>query len=684
MYGRVKTRPFYVLLYFGIKTTVLLFSNLGGWCMSPVREVTLDADQIDHEMPLVSLKPEQVLEKLDLSGVDGAQAAFDGNDRMGVFAALLEHYRQKYPLGEDAKKSGDFETADKICQHIIQWGPYEEADYGPDIDWEWDPRGDIEWVAAVYRFHWAGPLAQAFAATQDEKYAQAFVELTTDWINKHKLETHTKTHPVYTGWKGFVWLDIQTGIRATNICSAFKSLVHAHAFTPDFLELLMTCLYDHQEKTKHIPMGLIHNKAVFEQRGFINVAYTFREFKEAREWMELALERVKENLLAQTTSDGVQREWSYGYHNGVLRDAIEIMERMDAFGIAIPEDYLERVRLMHDYIFWIAAPDLGAPMFGDGSRPIQESADRSKWALYGALMEATELLDDPKYAARANLNLEHLPEDKSKAFQEAGIYVMRNDWGPDQIHMALHCSPPAISGHDQPDNGTFELYAYGRWLMPDSGFYTYGHDAEGRAWHRQTSVHQTMTLDGKDVLDDGRHLLWQSEGANSDVLVVENGAYENLIHRRTVWFVDRTFFVLLDEAIGEVKGQLDLHFQFAPGDVVFDQTQKCAYTQFEDANVLVQSASNIHVKIEEEEGWFAWTYGKRMPRKAFRFALEKSAPAAFLTVLMPYKGVDLPEAQLNLPDDFVAGAKHVEFTVQALGRSWQIGRDLESGKGWCQ
>lgn len=55
--------------------------------------------------------------------------------------------------------------------------------------------------------------------------------------------------------------------------------------------------------------------------------------------------------------------------------------------------------------------------------------------------------------------------------------------------LAPHCLPPAISGHDQPDNGTFELYGYGRWLMPDTGFYTYGHDAKARAWYRQARVH---------------------------------------------------------------------------------------------------------------------------------------------------------------------------------------------------
>ena len=256
-------------------------------------------------------------------------------------------------------------------------------------------------------------------------------------------------------------------------------------------------------------MGVIHNKAIFEQRGFMNVVNTFPEFSESRRWAELSLERTKENLLAQTTSDGVQREWSAGYHVGVLRDVVEIMGHVTAMGITIPNDYTDRVQKMYDYIFAAATPDLGWAMFGDVSRPYPVRGNRSEWPLYSYLVNATELFGDKKYAARAYLDYDNLPAEKSYAFTEAGMYTIRDSWGPEQIYFALHCSPPPVSAwHDQPDNGTFELYAYGRWLMTDTGFYTYGHDPEKRAWHRQTKVHQTLTLDGKDSQVDARELLW--------------------------------------------------------------------------------------------------------------------------------------------------------------------------------
>jgi heparan-sulfate lyase len=635
-----------------------------------------------------SCPPERVLEKLDLSGEDleDAREAAERGDRLDALRVLREYYRRRYPLPEMPERASreNLAVADQLTRHVFQWGPYEAADYGEDIDWAWDPRGDIEWVAAVYRFYWATTLSRAYAETRDEKYARAFVELTADWIARHPLEDWRRVHPVYTRWKGYPWLDLQTGIRATNLCSAFKTTVHADSFTPEFLGVLLASLYDHQVKTATVPMGIVHNKAIFEQRGFVAVADTFPEFRESRDWLELGLARSRENMLAQTTTDGVQREWAGSYHLAVLRDAVEIMKPVERAGVPIPADYRERVRFMYDYLFAIATPDLGFPMFGDCARPLTEGRRRSQWYLYRALVEASDLFDDPKYAARATLDREHLPARLSYAFPEAGIYAMRSEWGPQQIYMALHCAPPAISGHDQPDNGTFELYGYGRWLMNDTGFFTYGHDRDARDWHRQTRVHQTLTLDDKDSRVAGKQLLWNS-GPDGDVLVVENESYPGLVHRRTVWFVDRSFFVLLDEALGTASGRLDLHFQFAPGSVRVKADKKSAETEFADANVLVQAAAGVPVALEKEkEGWFAWEYGSRTERTAIRIGHEREASAGFLTLVVPFKGRDLPEVECRWPESWEIGEPAVTIDVSAFGRSWRIGRDLRTRTAWCR
>jgi len=640
----------------------------------------------DEKPDLRSLRPEEVFSKLNLKRPELAavKAAVERGDRSAAFAALLAHYREKYPLPEASGKVSEAnrKVADSIVNHTFQWGPYEPAEYGEDIRWDWDPRGDIEWVAAVYRFHWAGPLAQAFAETGNQQYGATFVELTRDWIAEHPLEKRDEAHYVYTHWKGFAWLDIQTGIRATRLCNVFPTIIHADAFTPEFLGVFLASLYDHQAKTELLPMGRVHNKAVFEQRGFVNIACTFPEFRDAPRWMALAMERLRENFLAQVTPDGVQREWSGGYHSGVLRDAVEIMGRMETFDVPVPEDFRRRVKSMFDYIFGMGTPELGYPMFGDTGRSISVPAERSHFQLYSELLQATELFGDPKYAARATLEQAALPEQTCYAFLDAGMYALRDAWGPEQIYFALHCSPPAISSHDQPDNGTFELYAYGRWLMADSGYYTYGHDKEARTWHRQTRVHQTLTLDGKDTKVAGKALLWYTTPDLATV-AVENASYPGLTHRRTVWFVNKRFFVLLDEAIGHMPGVLDVHFQFSPGEVDVDANTRQANTRFDDVNLLVWQAPNAPVTLEEEQGWFAWTYGKRKSRTAVRFRHNDPAPAAFLTVLVPYRCTKAPRVTATLPKSYVVGADRVELCVEANDQSYTIGRDLGQQAAWC-
>ena len=118
--------------------------------------------------------------------------------------------------------------------------------------------------------------------------------------------------------------------------------------------------------------------------------------------------------------------------------------------------------------------------------------------------------------------------------------------------------------------------------MPDSGSYIYSGDPENRNWFRQTKVHQTLTLDGKNTVYAPKLLFWQP-GEDLDVLVVENAGYPDLTHRRAVFFVDKKYFIIVDEAYGKGQGDVDIHFQFAPGKAVLDLETLMARTAFEDS-----------------------------------------------------------------------------------------------------
>src|SRR3712207_7623126 len=74
--------------------------------------------------------------------------------------------------------------------------------------------------------------------------------------------------------------------------------------------------------------------------------------------------------------------------------------------------------------------------------------------------------------------------------------------------------------HCQPDNGTFELWFNGKNLFPDSGSYVYAGEGEvmaERNWHRQTAVHNTVTLNNRNLeTTESVTRLWQPEGRSEE------------------------------------------------------------------------------------------------------------------------------------------------------------------------
>jgi len=640
---------------------------------------------------LKSLRSDQLLDVLDLDRPEMAavKAANASGGLPAALAALLEYYRQRFPLPAErpAISPARLAEADLVCEHTLQYLGYAPRHYPDPIDWEWDPHGDIEWVAGIYRFCWARPLGEAYAATGDDKYVAAFVELTKDWIGKHPLELHERAHRTLTHWKGFAWLDIQTGIRAAALCDVLPLLIHGASFTPEFLGIMWASLYDHQVKSVVIPMNMVHNKATMEMRGIMDIAELVPEFKETQQWLGITRDRFVENFLAQSSPDGVQREWSFGYHMHVLSDGNTITEMLEKAGLTVPNSVKQRARDMYEFIYGFAMPDLSMPMFGDTRREGPEEA-RIPRQVYHNLMDAQQRYGDQKFAALAEERYAELPKRASFAWLHAGMYVMRSGWGPDQIVLPFHDSPPPISSHDQLDNGTFELWAYGRWLMNDTGYFTYGHDAVRRTWHRQTAVHQTLTLDGKNNNTLATHRLWASQagegGAAFDAVCVDNDAYPGLKHRRAIWFAGRRFFVILDQAIGDAQGTLDLHYQFAPGAVALDVEANRAYTLFPDSNVLVQLAAPEGAVLAGEEGWFAWTYNKRVPRIGLRFRLpQPGAPAHALTIIAPYRNQCRPQVTAALAEGFDPAADRAELTASIDGQTWALGYDLAANRIWC-
>jgi heparan-sulfate lyase len=388
------------------------------------------------------------------------------------------------------------------------------------------------------------------------------------------------------------------------------------------------------------------NWGLMEAEGMAFIAITFPEFNDAEKWRTEAFRRLNNEINLQVYPDGHQRELAMGYHLGCINWFLRTYElaKLNEIENAFPESYLKMIEKMCEVPMKLCHPDGTNAQFGDAwtGTPGQHSERFLEWAEKFKREDFLYLATDGKQGRK--------PDSTAYALPQSGLYSIKSGWDKNAISLVLKCGPDG-GGHCQPDNGTFELYAGGRNLMPDAGSFIYSGDPNGRRWFRQTKVHQTLTLNGENSAYAPKLLLWQP-GENLDILVVENQSYENLVHRRSVFFVDKKYFVIVDEAIGNATGDVDIHFQLAPGggDAVSNRDDLTVSSDFKEGwNVLVKTSPKKGIELLEEDGQVSFLYTKKEPRPAFCYRLKKNQSqdkTQFVTLVVPFEK-KAPEIQIT-------------------------------------
>lgn len=553
-------------------------------------------------------------------------------------------------LGNIASKT-DFELADDALKHIFVGQPaYPRYFCGKDIDWGSRPVPDNEWVWQLNRMYFWNSMGKVYWHTGNEKYAQAWGEQLIDWVSKNPNDEDHR----------YAWRSIEAGIRGNSWCELYQRFIDSPSFTPQVLITFLRSLHDHASflMTKYTTNS---NWGLMEAEGLAAIAILFPEFKEAKLWREEAFRRFNIEIDKQVYSDGQQRELAMGYHVGCISWFLKSYElaRMNGIDDAFQRSYVEKIEKMCEVPMKLCHPDGTVVQFGDAwtGKPGQYK---------GQFMDWSKLFDREDFLYMATDGTKGKAPDKTAfALPESGLYSMRSSWNQDAIFLALKCGPNG-GGHSQPDNGTFSLYAGGRILMPDAGSYIYSGNPEGRAWFRQTKVHQTITLDNRNSAYAPKLLYWDTN-KDLDVLVVENKSYDDLTHRRSLLFIDKRYFVIVDEAYGTATGEVGLHFQFAPGEPAVDKKNFSLQTNYQEGwNVYLQTEQN-QMQLLEEEGWVSHQYTIKEPRPAFCFNTNKTGNnpvIRYVTLLVPYKNSkpDIKVRILNESDKEPISKMYLEIT----------------------
>ena len=578
---------------------------------------------------------------LDYPGLEKVKTACSRQQWEEAAQELLAYYRNRTDIAHPdidlknlAISKEEQKWADDAMDHtfFVHKGYQPSYNYGKDINWEYWPVKDNELRWQLHRHKWFTPMGKAYRISSDEKYAKEWVFQYIDWIKKNPLVKMEKENfeLVSAGEVKedadnvhFAWRQLEVSNRLQDQTCQFLLFCPAEAFTPEFLTEFLVNYHRHGAYLfkNYSAEG---NHLLFEAQRMVYAGVFFPEFKDAATWRESGINILNREIKKQVYDDGGQYELDPHYHLAAINIFCKALRMADCNGFRneFPAEYLDTVKKMIEFYTNICFPDYTNPCFSDAKLGDYKSelANYRDWL---TLFPDSEWIRYYATEGREGAPLPYL----SHGSLASGFFTLRSGWKKDAAVMVVKAGPKG-EWHCQPDNGTFEFWFNGKNLFPDSGAYVYAGSDEVmklRNWFRQTRVHNTLTLDGRNFeTTQSVTKLWQPEG-REQILVTENPSYQGLKHRRTVFFVDQTYYVIVDEAVGDAKGTVNLNYHFCEGTVNVDVKKNMATTAYAGpSNVKLQCFPEKKASLKKEEGWRSIAYRQRVPRTSLSFDIHKA------------------------------------------------------------
>ena len=609
---------------------------------------------------------------LNYPGLEKVKEFYETGEYYYAANALLEYYRTRtnvtnpnlslinVTISEADQAKADYALEDyrfhvnNFYEDQETLKPYSLKKDGT-INWTFSPEGaSDEYQKQLHSHQCFIPQAKAYLIRGSEKYIQSWMEVYNNWINQNpKPESGTNTTS---------WWQLQVATRINDQVQLLEYFKNSINFTPEWLTTFLVEFAEQADFLVDYPYESGGNILISQANALATAGTLMPEFKNAEKWMETGYQILSEEVQNQIMSDGWHKEMSLHYHIGIVADFYEAMKLAEANQLSskLPSNFTEPLRKAAEVVMHFTYPnyfskgsDNVVPMFNDSWSRTRNVLKNTNFKQYVEMFPDSEELKYMQTAGNGGTPQGHTPNNDMKLFDQAGYYVLRNGWTYGSTVMILsnnksNDASNSISAysHNQPDNGTFELYHNGRNFFPDSGVCTYystGGDNTLRYWFRGIDKHNTLSL-GKQNIKKAEGKLLKSEEGATELVVFENQGYDNLKHRRAVFYVNKEFFVLVDEGIGSAEGTVNLSFNLCEGsstEVVMDKEENGVHTAFSnDNNIIVRTFANKEITCSPFTGRIAYLVdGNYNDRQSYTIDMNKESneTARYITVIIPVK-----------------------------------------------
>lgn len=417
------------------------------------------------------------------------------NDIQVITKYALEHFPDEC--------NATIETANDIVSQRfkfdLRWDlerSLEYVEFQDDIDWLYQPGNDPEWVYAFNRMSFWICLGQAYAMTNDEKYANAFVKQLCHWI---------KTVP-QTSEKA--WRSIEVGLRLEYWLKAVRYFESSPAMTDEITELFCNSIIEQAEFLMRIwnPYNLISNWGILGNRGLFMAGVMLPKSERTDEYVAQAAKRLSLEMQMQVYRDGVHWEQSPMYHNEVLKCYLDILTLALRNNIALPDNIERQARDMCYVDLYSAKPDHHEVGMGDSDNVDQRDILARAAMLFNDSVLKSRAYSKPDFDSLWEIGEAGIesyselavfqPEQTDKAFCDSNNYYFRSGWGDAATYLHFHCGTLG-AGHGHADKLHIDLFSRGEDILVDAGRYTYVF-CEDRVRCKETRAHNVLMADGED------------------------------------------------------------------------------------------------------------------------------------------------------------------------------------------
>ncbi len=292
--------------------------------------------------------------------------------------------------------------------------------------------GNIKQLWELSRMHHITVLAAAYAYSGDTRYAERASDHLRSWWHENPFLS------------GAHWTSgIEAGIRLISWVWA-RRLLDEWPGAPKLFEQneeALAQIWWHQRYLSGFRSrgSSANNHVIAEAAGQLVAALAFDWFPESGKWATQAADLLRDELVKNTFSSGVNREMAFDYHGFVAELGLVAAAEADLAGRPLGESTWALLGRMVDVIAAVVDESLEAPRYGDGDdgRALVLGPCDNRWesllstgrALFGAPGWWPETTADGFSTLLPLLATRHMRQDRPASrpchFDDAGLTILR-------------------------------------------------------------------------------------------------------------------------------------------------------------------------------------------------------------------------------------------------------------------